>query len=508
MIIEMHCHSSEYSRCSHVTAVDLVRRVFELGLQGIVLTDHHHLWSDDALEEIREKAGVQEFFLVLSGQETTTKDFGDVLVFGADRTLPKHTPLAEIRNSFPEAAIVWAHPYRHGHTPDAEKLLHPMIDAVEIFSSNQSISESNRALEDWHRHKFTAIGGTDAHALSYAGTYPTLFDHPVTDITALAEEIRAGRCRPYFREIPRLGTSHTRVRELRIGPNTGDGGREELIVKNYETHEEWRDAKRTFHILNTLIDHGFDAGEFRVPKPLDEDPENRVLIEQSVNGEILFDRICKAEPKTARKYLQLAGRWLAAYHNLKLALTPAEEFLEIEPQRLNWYIKDIYRNDHKNRDRIREILEAVLNTERILYQDRPERVMQGHGDFHPKNIFIGQDDLQDSDSVFAAVIDFDSSFQLPRAFDVGTFIAQYRNQFFSEPHILQQVPEDIFLKAYMEAADELDDDFGDQVTLFHARTCLSILYYLYKVGMGDSENFWKVQVEAEHSINHIAVHYN
>ena len=507
MIIEMHCHTSEHSRCSHVAAVDLVRRVFESGLQGILLTDHHYLWSDAELDKIRGKAGVQKFFLILSGQETTTSDFGDVLVLGADRTLPMDIPLADIRAACPEAAIVWAHPYRHGRIPEADQLLHPLIDAVEIFSSNQSISESYRALEDWHRHKFTAIGGTDTHGLSYAGTYPTIFDHPVSGINALAEEIRAGRCRPYFREIPRLGTSHTRVRELRIGPDTGGERRKELIVKTYETHEEWRDARRTFDILNTLIDRGFDTGPYRVPKPLDDDPENRVLIEQSVNGKALFDRICEAETKTARKYLRLAARWLAKYHNLKLALTPVEEFLGVEPRRLNWYIRNIYRNEHKNRDRIREILERVLNTERILYEGRPERMIQGHGDFHPKNIFIGQDDPQDPDSVYAAVIDFDSSFQLPRAFDVGTFLSQYRNQFFQKPDILQKVPEDIFLEAYMDAADEPDDDFGDQVELFRARTCLSILYYLFKVGLGDSENFWKVQVEAERSINHIAAHY-
>ncbi len=77
MLIEMHCHSREYSPCSHVSAVDLVKKAFELGLQGIVLTDHHHLWSEEALADLRQDAGVQDFFLVLSGQETATADFGN-----------------------------------------------------------------------------------------------------------------------------------------------------------------------------------------------------------------------------------------------------------------------------------------------------------------------------------------------------------------------------------------------------------------------------------------------
>jgi len=39
MIVETHCHTSEHSPCSHVAAVDLVRRACEAGVQTIVLTD-------------------------------------------------------------------------------------------------------------------------------------------------------------------------------------------------------------------------------------------------------------------------------------------------------------------------------------------------------------------------------------------------------------------------------------------------------------------------------------
>ena len=38
MLLEIHCHSSEHSSCSHVGARQLVERVFNKGLQGIVLT--------------------------------------------------------------------------------------------------------------------------------------------------------------------------------------------------------------------------------------------------------------------------------------------------------------------------------------------------------------------------------------------------------------------------------------------------------------------------------------
>ena len=39
-------------------------------------------------------------------------------------------------------------------------------------------------------------------------------------------------------------------------------------------------------------------------------------------------------------------------------------------------------------------------------------------------------------------------------------------------------------------ATNWEHDFMEQVHLFKVRTSLSILYYLVKVGMGDSEHFF------------------
>jgi predicted metal-dependent phosphoesterase TrpH len=59
MIVEMHCHTSEHSSCSHVAAVDLVRRVHEAGIHAIVLTDHHYQWNPDELADLRRRAAGQ-----------------------------------------------------------------------------------------------------------------------------------------------------------------------------------------------------------------------------------------------------------------------------------------------------------------------------------------------------------------------------------------------------------------------------------------------------------------
>ena len=234
MILEMHCHTVEHSKCSYVEAADLVQQNFDNGLQGTVLTDHHYLWTSKEILELRKKVAVPDYYLIFSGQEVGTPEIGDVLVYGATRSIARGTPFEDIRREFPQAALVWAHPFRNEKLPKEEELLLESLDAIEIFSSNHTVLESHRALVCWHRHRFTAIAGTDVHALSYAGAYPTVFDHPVTSIDDLAQEIRAGRCRPYFKEIPRSGTTNTKVIELVIGIKRGQKEREKIMIKTPE----------------------------------------------------------------------------------------------------------------------------------------------------------------------------------------------------------------------------------------------------------------------------------
>jgi aminoglycoside phosphotransferase (APT) family kinase protein len=506
MILEMHCHTSEHSSCSRIDAVTLVRRVYEKGLEGIILTDHHFLWTPEQLEQLRRHVGVPEIFLILAGQEVATSDAGHILVYGAKRTILENTPLSEIRKEFPEAAVVWAHPYRNGYLPPPERLLDPIFDGIEIFSSNLTISELHRALRDWHQYKFVAIGGTDAHSESYAGMYPTIFDHPVATIGELVTELKAGRCRPFFKEIPRSGTTGTQVVELTIGTKGKDDRRERLVIKSHRNPDSWKSAARTFRIMEEISRNCFqDDTHFRMPRALAQDSAKMLLIEEGIRGKSLFERLLRANPETARLYVQMAAEWLAKLHNCRLHITPPGEFMQKEPQRLGHYVSILYRINHKHTQRVQEIADSVVQLERDLYLGHPERFVQGHGDYHPQNIFVGQDNPDDKETHFIAAVDFDSSYNMPPAFDVGTFIAQFRNQFFHYRDVGKKVNEDFFLDTYMQYVETTDNDFLAQVELFRARTNLSIIYFLIKVGLGDSEDLWRVMVEAEHSLTNLSV---
>lgn len=499
MLFELHCHTSEHSACSTVSAAELVRRVYAKGLQGVVITDHHYLWPDEELAALRREAGVPEHFLILSGQEVSRTEFGDVLVYGAGEALPRGTKVAEIRQRWPEAAVVWAHPYRGGRTARAEKLSSPLLHGVEIFNSNHTVRENSQGLRDWHQLRFTAIAGTDTHASSYAGLYPTHFDHPVLSIVDLASEIRHGRCRPFFKEIPHAG-ANSRVTEVTIGTKGGDEYRERFIIRQLQDQHAWRSAERSYRIMSALAEQGFGSGIFRIPRPIDEDTESMTLIEQGVRGKSLYDKLLSASQEDGMSYVRLAGRWLARLHRLRLVVTPVDEYLEREEVRLARYVERFNDMNHPHLHKAEEIMMRVREMEFSL---PTAGFVQGHGDFHPKNIFVGQDIQDNRDTLFVAAIDFASSYVLPPAFDVGCFLAQFRNQFFTQPALLADYPERLFLDAYLEEIGETEPGFLQQVEFFRARTNLSIAAYLIKLGLGESDGVWRLLVEAEQALTHV-----
>lgn len=496
MIVELHCHTSEYSKCSSVKAVDLVRRAFEMDLQAIILTDHQYQWAQDELVTLRKKADVPDEFVILAAQEVSVSSFGHVLIFGAPETIEEPgLTLEEIRKRYPDIAVIWAHPYRDGRRPENAMLLSPEIQAVEIFNSNYTVLDTARAMEVWHQLKFTAVSGTDTHAESYTASYPTIFDHAFTDIPGLMQELRAGRCRPYFQEFFPGGASNVKVTELIMSPQKSDPAGKRKILKSHKNVESFEDGERSFFIMEQILASGFETELFRVPHPLEKDKNSLLTAEEGVEGKTLFSMLEKSDKDSGRHLMALTGQWLARLHNFRLQLTPRGEFIEKEPDRLDRYMHQ-FQNGHPHAERIMKIKEKVFQLEKELVQSQPQVLVQGHGDFHMKNVLVGRDNGE----FFISAIDFNSSCQLPRAFDVGTFLAQQINMMFGRGEMALKFPAAIFLRAYIEKAQQLEPDFFDQARLFISRTCLSILFYLNKVGLGDTENFWSILVEAEKNL--------
>ncbi|MCX5687125.1 MAG: phosphotransferase [Candidatus Omnitrophica bacterium] len=484
MLLEMHCHTSKYSKCSQIAPVNLVKQVKKKELQGVVITEHHYLWGEDEIKALRVEAELDENFLIMAGQEVET-DIGHVLVLGADRTIEGEISLKDLRELFPGAGLVWAHPFRNGSIPGEQKLLNSMLDAIEIFSMNQTLKENYLGLKAWHEYKFTAVSGSDAHAEDMAGVYPAQFDHPILTIEDLVTEIKKSRCRPFFKEILRSGTNIV-VTEVTIGTKGEDESRNRIILKNITDDKKWDAVKFSSNITAFLYKNGFAENQFRVPGIIEVNEKEKLIIEVGQRGKNLFDLLAHVDKSIGMNYFKLTAQWLARFHNKAIRQGEAEGVMVKERKRFDSYLNAFVGTKSPYLRQIEPIINLIKNKEEEIYLKRKDSFILNHGDYHPKNIIIGQDRQQDITTLFISVIDFGNAILFPRSFDVGYFLSQFESQFYAHPEILKYCKEADFIDTYVKESDNIPADFMEQVALFKIRANLSIAAYLIKVGKGES----------------------
>ncbi|MBD3426863.1 MAG: phosphotransferase [Candidatus Omnitrophica bacterium] len=486
MLLDIHLHSAEHSKCSMADPLSLIRQALKKGVQGVVITEHNYLWSPSEIERIKKKAELQKNFLVLSGQEIRT-EIGDVLVYGAEETIKEDMRLEEIRTNYPDAAIIWAHPFRSGKLPSAEQLTSPHIDGVEVFNVNHTPKENHLALKMWHEHRFTAVAGSDAHNEKDAALFSTQFFHPVKDPSELAMEIKLGRCMPFVKEIPRAG-SNLILTEIVMGTKGADESRNRFITKKFEGEKNWQKSKNSLRIRQFLHDNGFDSGKYRVPRVLDVNEDEKLYIEEGQRGELLFDTLSYVSPEIGSMYLEMSAEWLAKMHSAGFDIEKAENPLKREVKKFDSYLDSFSQTHNPYRERAARYIERVKRLQKKLFDEERDRFVQCHGDFHPKNIIIGQDRARDISTLFVSVIDFDSSLVISAESDLGCFISQFLYQFHEMPHVTEKYRMEGFVEAYAAARDLKAEDLDRNIKLFMLRTNLSIASFLIKVGKGQSED--------------------
>jgi len=522
MLIELHAHTSRHSRCSGLEPTELIRRAVSKKLQGVVIVEHHYLWSDDEISALRREAGVENYFVILKAQEVDAHGTGHIIVIGADETIPQGTTLDEIKKIYPASAIILAHPFRGRGQPDDTKLTDTRIDAVEIFNSNQTMDENFTALEAWHRLKFRAVAGSDAHSPEAVGIYPTIFDHPIRSVEDLVSEIKNSRARPFYKEIPKAGGNTTLV-EITFGSKGDDEWRRRIIVRDFsdeKSDRDFRKASESAALMKQIRELGFSDGHYRVPAIIDilYSPR-KIIIEEGQRGKSLYDVISTSSAEdVAKKTLELAAGWLARFHSanitdLYLKEKPPEKpplvnTLAREEKRLDNYLKSFTTTNNPLSEDAAILVKFVRETQnRLLIPRRENTIIHQtpptlcHGDFHPKNIIIGQDISHDISTQFISVIDFASVILHHPSFDIGYFIAQFENQFFLKEKILASMNEENFIKTYLDQlaiaksrnggapfilSDGQKAQFTALVNFFKIRAYLSISSYLIKVGKGES----------------------
>src|SRR5262249_26603158 len=137
MKFDLHMHTTRHSPDSQMEPAALLRRAREVGLDGVVITEHDWLWTEAELDELR---GAACGLVVLAGIEVSARQ-GHFLAYGVRNpfAVPHSIDVAELCREVHRqgGAVVAAHPFRwrqpfldilRDHKPD--------LDGLELMTSN------------------------------------------------------------------------------------------------------------------------------------------------------------------------------------------------------------------------------------------------------------------------------------------------------------------------------------------------------------------------------------
>jgi len=195
-----HLHTSRHSPDSSIDPVELIERASEIGLDGVVITDHDYQWEPDELAEL---AAMAKGLRVFSGAEVSARE-GHFLVYGLPslKEAPAGITVAELVSVVKRhgAAIVAAHPFRWDQPFDAiiEKL-GPVFDALELVSNNVTPDTRAKAEALLQRQPMGRTGSSDGHEVAAVGCYYTEFPQPITTMADFVAALHSRQGRPRHR---------------------------------------------------------------------------------------------------------------------------------------------------------------------------------------------------------------------------------------------------------------------------------------------------------------------
>jgi predicted metal-dependent phosphoesterase TrpH len=202
MKFDLHLHTNRHSPDSVTPPLELVRRAREVGLDGVVLTEHDYLWTEEELHDLRAFA---PDLVILAGVEVTGRG-GDVLCYGVTNpfALPRGAEWGHIiREVHRQGGVaVAAHPYRWGQPFDkVAKDAGADLDGVEVMSNNMDPGLRAKAAALLARSpQYAQLGNSDSHAPDTVGCCYTEFAATVRTNADLVAAIRGrlGVAKPNF----------------------------------------------------------------------------------------------------------------------------------------------------------------------------------------------------------------------------------------------------------------------------------------------------------------------
>jgi predicted metal-dependent phosphoesterase TrpH len=194
---DLHLHTTRHSLDSRMDPPAMLRRARQIGLDGVVITEHDWLWTEEELEELR---ALSPEVIVLAGIEVSARE-GHFLVYGVRNpfAVQQGIGVAELCHEVHRqgGAVVAAHPFRWGQPfDDILREERPDLDGLELMSNNMDADCRRLAAEIHRGTSFAGLGNSDAHDERTLGVCYTEFDATIRDQRDLVEAIRSRRTTP------------------------------------------------------------------------------------------------------------------------------------------------------------------------------------------------------------------------------------------------------------------------------------------------------------------------
>lgn len=197
MKVDLHVHTTQYSRCSRVDPTDVVPAAVRAGLDVVVITEHNTLWPAEDFKRFDN-----DRVRVFNGMEITASDGHDYLAIGPDLVGfyggMDYDELSWMANRS-GAALIVAHPFRFSVNPPGH-LREMNLAAVEVASVNMYGPRERVLADELARELAVAsVASSDAHMQQAIGARFTLTKRPIHTVEDLVGCLRDRLVEPVVR---------------------------------------------------------------------------------------------------------------------------------------------------------------------------------------------------------------------------------------------------------------------------------------------------------------------
>ena len=185
-LYEMHCHTSETSRCGKASAKEIVEYYKSLGFDGVCITDHFLNGNTTVPKDISYEERINLFFAGAEkakeeGEKIGLKVFpcleysyfsgNDILTYGVTKELFIQHPEIISMPSVPYCNFIkenggyvfHAHPFREASYIEMIRLFPRAVDGVEVVNACCTDFVNDRAKEYAANYELARICGSDNH---------------------------------------------------------------------------------------------------------------------------------------------------------------------------------------------------------------------------------------------------------------------------------------------------------------------------------------------------------